>query len=218
MRRIAALIVAAVLLLVLGLAQLLLPGIAEQRLRDRLTRSGRVIKVEIDAFPAIELLWHHADRVVVRMATYRSSASALGGTVAQVADADSLDASAQELRAGLLTLRDATLRKRGSVVTGRASVTEANLRAAFPILESVQPVASSGGQLTLRGTATLFGVSATVDATVRPENGALVVTPDVPLGGLATITLFSNPGVRVQSVAADPEPGGFAVSARAQLR
>ena len=217
MRRIALLIFAAVLLL-LVLVQLVLPGIAEQRLRDRLARSGRVIKVEVDAFPAIELLWHQADRVVVRMATYRSSASALGGTVAQVADVGSLDASARELRAGLLTLRDATLRKRGSILTGRASVTEANLRAAFPILESVRPVASSGGQLTLQGTATLLGVSATVDATVRPQDGALVVTPDVPLGGLATITLFSNPAVQVQSIAADPAPGGFAVSARAQLR
>jgi len=217
MRRIALLIFAAVLLL-LVLVQLVLPGIAEQRLRDRLARSGRVIKVEVDAFPAIELLWHQADRVVVRMATYRSSASSLGGTVAQVADVGSLDASARELRAGLLTLRDATLRKRGSILTGRASVTEANLRAAFPILDSVRPVASSGGQLTLQGTATLLGVSATVDATVRPQDGALVVTPDVPLGGLATITLFSNPAVQVQSIAADPAPGGFAVSARAQLR
>ena len=217
MRRIALLIFAAVLLL-LVLVQLVLPGIAEQRLRDRLARSGRVIKVEVDAFPAIELLWHQADRVVVRMATYRSSASSLGGTVAQVADVGSLDASARELRAGLLTLRDATLRKRGSILTGRASVTEANLRAAFPILDSVRPVASSGGQLTLQGTATLLGVSATVDATVRPQDGALVVTPDVPLGGLATITLFSNPAVQVQRIAADPAPGGFAVSARAQLR
>ena len=217
MRRIALLIFAAVLLL-LVLVQLVLPGIAEQRLRDRLARSGRVIKVEVDAFPAIELLWHQADRVVVRMATYTSSANALGPTVAQVADVGSLDASARELRAGLLTLRDATLRKRGSILTGRASVTEANLRAAFPILDSVRPVASSGGQLTLQGTATLLGVSATVDATVRPQDGALVVTPDVPLGGLATITLFSNPAVQVQSIAADPAPGGFAVSARAQLR
>jgi hypothetical protein len=217
MRRIA-LLIAAVVLLVLLLAQLLLPGVAEQRLRDRLARSGRVIKVEVDAFPAIELVWHQADRVVLQMATYRSTAHALSGAVAQVADVGSLDASVQELHAGMLTLHDAKLHKRGNVLTGSASVTEADLRAAFPILESVRPVASSGGQLTLRGTATLLGVSATVDATVRPQRGALVVSPDIPFGGLATITLFSNPAVQVQSVAADAAPGGFAVSARAQLR
>jgi hypothetical protein len=219
MRRIALLIVAPVVVIVLlVVAQLVLPGIAEQSLHDRLARSGRVIKVEVDAFPAIELLWHQADRVVVRMATYTSTAHALSATVAQVADVGSLDASATEFRSGLLTLRDATLRKRGSVLSGSASVTEADLRAALPILDSVQPVSSSGGRLTLQGTATLLGVSATVDATVRPQNGALVVSPDVPLGGLATITLFSNPAVQVQSVAANPSPGGFAVSARAQVR
>ena len=48
----------------------MLPGIAAQRLRDRLSRSGRVLEVKVEAFPAIELLWHQADRVVVRMASY----------------------------------------------------------------------------------------------------------------------------------------------------
>src|SRR5436309_6238176 len=132
MRRIA-LIIAAALLLLLVVAQLALPGIAEQRLRDRLARSGKVLDVEVDAFPAIELLWHHADHVVVRMATYRSNARALSGTVGQVADVGSLDASARKLGAGLLTLRDAALRKRGNVLTGSASVTEADLQAAFPV-------------------------------------------------------------------------------------
>src|SRR5438874_9577938 len=102
MRRIsliAAIALAAVLALSI-IAQLVLPGIAEQRLRDRLARSGKVLDVEVDAFPAIELLWHNADRVVVRMATYRSNASALSGTVGQVADAGSLDASTSTLYAG----------------------------------------------------------------------------------------------------------------------
>jgi hypothetical protein len=71
--------------------------------------------------------------------------------------------------------------------------------------------------LTVRGTATLFGVTASVEATVATSNGRLVVTPDVPFGGLATITLFSDPHVRVQSVSATPAPDGFTVSARASL-
>src|SRR5947209_8668484 len=133
MRRIsliAAIALAAVLAL-LVIAQLVLPGIAEQRLRDRLARSGKVLDVEVHAFPAID---------------------------------------------------------------------------------SVRPVSSSGGVLTLQGTATLLGVTSTIDATVRPYRGTLVVSPDVPFGGLATITLFSNPALEVQSVAADPAPGGFSVS------
>jgi hypothetical protein len=205
-------------LLLLIVAQLVLPGIAAQRLRDRLARSGTVLNVEVDAFPAVELLWHQADRVVVRMGSYRSNPATLSGNVAQVADVGALDASASQLNSGLLTLRDATLRKRGNELSASATVTEADLRSAIPILDSVQPVGSSGDRLILRGTATVLGVTATVDATVGPRNGALVVSPNVPFGALATITLFSNPAVAVTDVSAVPSPGGFALSAHARIR
>jgi hypothetical protein len=85
-------------------------------------------------------------------------------------------------------------------------------------LGSVQPVASADGALTLRGTATVLGVGATVDATVRPQNGALVVSPDVPFGGLATLTLFSNPKIAVTGVSATPVAGGFALTAHGLVR
>ena len=206
-----------VIVALLGLAQLILPGIAAQQLRDRLSRSGKVLEVEVSAFPAIELLWHEADRVVVRMASYTSSAGALQSNIDQVADVGSLDASAERMTAGLLTLRDARLQKRGGELTGEAMITEGDLRASLPVLDSVAPVSSGGGELTLQGTATLFGVTATVDATVRPDNGALIVTPDVPFGALATITLFSNPSIRVQGVSAAAVPGGFEAAVRASV-
>lgn len=200
------------------LAQLVLPGIAEQRLRDRLARSGTVLKVEVDAFPAIELLWHQADRVVIKLARYRLSPGPLGNMLSEAGNVGSLDASAAELDTGLLTLRDASLRKRGSALTGSASVTESDLRAAVPFLDSVQPVAAADGQLTLRGTATLFGVSATADATVAASDGGLVIAPNVPLGGLATVTVFSNPHVQVQGLSARSAPDGFSVTAVGRLR
>ncbi len=205
-------------LVVLVIPQLVLPGIAAQQLRDRLSHSGSVVKVEVDAFPALELLWHQADRVVVRMASYRSSSAKLSSTVGQVTDAGTLDASANRLDAGLLTVRDARLQKRGNQLTASATVTEADLRASFPVLDGVQLVGSSGGELTLQGTATVFGVTATADATVRPQGGALVVSPDVPLGGLATITLFSNPAITVDGVGASPSAGGFRLIAQGHLR
>lgn len=207
-----------IVLVILVIPQLMLPGIAAGQLRDRLGRSGSVLKVEVDAFPAIELLWHQADRVVVRMASYSASSAKLSRMVGQVTDAGTLDASATRLVAGLLTLRDARLRKRGNELTASATVTESDLRASFPVLDGVQPVGSSGGELTLRGTATVFGVTATADATVRPQDGALVVSPDVPFGGLATITLFSNPAIAVDGVAASPSPAGFTLIAQGHLR
>ena len=54
-------------------------------------------------------------------------------------------------------------------------VAESDLRAAVPFLTSVTPLASAGGGLTLRGTATFLGLSATVDATVSESDGKLVV-------------------------------------------
>jgi hypothetical protein len=217
-RRLGALAVAALVVVLLVVAQLVLPGIAAQRLRDRLGRSGRVLEVKVSAFPAIELLWHHADSVVVRMASYRAAPSDLPATLDQTGTVGSLRASAQLFQDGLLTLHDASLVKQGNRLTGSATVNESDLRAAAPFLQSVTPVASSDGRLTLRGTATLLGLSTTVDATVSAQDGKLVVVPDLPFGGLATITLFSDPRIHVLGVSATPAPGGFAVRGTAVLR
>jgi hypothetical protein len=215
--RIAAIAVGVVVVLLI-VAQLVLPGIAAQRLRDRLSQSGHVLSVQVSAFPAIELLWHQADKVVIRMQQYRSNPGHLGSLLGEAGNVGSLDASATEFQSGLLTLRDASLRKRGDQLTGTAEVTEADLRSSLPILDSVQPVASGGGQLTLRGTASVLGVTASVDATVRAVNGELVVQPDVPFGSLATLTVFANPHLAVEDLAATPTADGFTVSATGQLR
>jgi DUF2993 family protein len=218
MRRLAVLGVLGVLLLVLVAAQLVLPGIAAQRLRDELSRIGSVRHVEVRAFPAIELLWHQADRVVIQMDEYRSSGAHLASALAQSADVDTLDASAATVTAGLLTLHEATLHKRGSALTGSARIEEADLRRAVPFLTDVQPVASAGDQLVLRGTASLLGVSATADATVTADRGRILVTPQVPFGGLATVTVFSSSELSVDSLSATPVAGGFTVSASGRIR
>jgi LmeA-like phospholipid-binding len=217
MRRLVALTVGVLVVVVFGVAQLVLPGIAAQRLRDQLSRSGQVLEVQVHAFPAIKRLWHHADSVVIALGRYRSNPDDLGSTLDQSSSVGSLRASVGELDTGLLTLRHATLVKRGAQLTASATVTEADLRAALPILQSVTPVASGDGQLTLQGTATLFGVTASVDATVRAQDGQIVVSPDVPFGGLATITAFSNPHVGVESIGAAPASGGFTVRGTAIL-
>jgi hypothetical protein len=56
-----------------------------------------------------------------------------------------------------------------------------------------------------------------VDVTVSARDGELVAAPDVPFGALATITLFADPGVDVQSINAAAVPGGFSVQARGAL-
>jgi hypothetical protein len=217
-RRLIALGVAVVVLLVLVIAQLVLPGIAASRLRGQLSQSGTVLSVKVSAFPAIKLLWGHADNVVIRTGRYQAGASEIGGKLSDAAGVGSLDVSAQELVSGALTVHDARLRKQGNELIGTAVVQQADLRSAVPFLDNVQPVASADGRLVLRGTASLLGLTTSVDVTVAAQNGNLVVAPNVPFGGLATITLFSDPHVRVQSVAATPVSGGFSIQARAELQ
>jgi hypothetical protein len=217
MRRLIALGVLGVVIVLLVVAQLVLPGIAAQRLRTQLSRSGQVLSVQVSAFPAIKLLWHHADKVVIRMGNYRSASAAhLSATLEQTGNVGTLDASAQEFEDGLLRVHDARLLKRGNQLIATARIAEADLRSAIPILRSVTPVASADGQLVLRGTSTLLPFS--IDFTVRASNGDLVAAPDVPLGGFATITLFHNRRIAVQSINAAPAAGGFTVQAVGALR
>lgn len=218
MRRLIALGVVGVVLLVLVVAQLVLPGVAASRLRDQLSESGTVVSVSVRAFPAVELLWGQADSVVVRMGRYQAGASEIAVKLGSAADVGSLDVSAQELQSGLLTVRDARLRKQGNELIATAVVRQADLRAAVPFLDNVQPVASSEGQLILRGTASVLGLRASVDVVVAARGGALVVAPNVPFGGIATITLLDDPHVRMQSVSAVTVPGGFMLRARAQVQ
>jgi hypothetical protein len=216
MRRLRALAIGvALIVLLLVVGQIVLPGIAAQNLRDRLSHNGRVLSVSISAFPAIELLWHQADKVVVHMARYRSTTGHLQSLLGETAQTGSLDASARELDTGLITLRDARLQKRGSQLLGSAIVTPADLQSALGgAIQDLRPVASSDGRLTFQGT--VFGVTA--DATLRAQNGALVVSPDVPLLNLITVNVFHDPHVYIEGVGARDAAGGFALQGRARLR
>jgi len=70
MRRIAAGV--GVLLLVFVASELVLPRIATNRLRDDLAKTADVRSVKIEAFPALKLLFHRADRVEVRLGDMRT--------------------------------------------------------------------------------------------------------------------------------------------------
>jgi hypothetical protein len=205
-------------IVLLGVAQLVLPGIAANRIRSQLDRYGDVRSVSVSAFPAVQLLWHRADSVSVDLASFRSDGTQLSGRLAQLHDVGSVHASAASATVGSLTVRHPLLVKHGSSLVASARITDADLRRALPIVRSVTPVASSAGQLTVRGTADVFGQAVAVDFTVRASDGALVVSPDVPFGGLATVTVFSDPDVRVTHVSASPVAGGFVVRATALLR
>ena len=218
MRRLALLGAALSLVVALAVAQLVLPGIAARRIRSQLSSAGRVRSVSVQAFPALTLLWHHADGATIALSSYDADVGGLSRSLDQLWDVGSLHASSETVTVGRLTVHDARLVKRGDALTGSATVTDAELRDVLPILSSVTPVASAGGVLTLRGTATVLGIPVAVDADVGALDGALVVTPDVPFGGLATVTVFSDPDVRITGVSATAIDGAFVLHATAQLR
>jgi hypothetical protein len=215
MRRLAATASAGLLIVViLVVAQLVLPGIAASMLRDRLQKSGKVLSVQVSAFPAIELLWHDADKVVIHLASYHANPGHLESLLDEAGGVGTLDVTTGVLSTGLLTLHDATLSKQGDQLTGRAQVYESDLRASLPVLQSVAFVSSGNRSLTLRGTASLFGVSGSVDGTVGPQDGRLVAT----IGGIASFTLFSNPDIEIESVSGASAPNGLSVSTTARFR
>jgi hypothetical protein len=202
----------------LVVAQLVLPGVAERRVRHRLERDGTVQRVEIHAVPAIKLMWHRADRVVVRMGRGRGGPGHLADRLAEARDTDELDARVGELRVLTLRLRDARLTKRGDELRGQATVAGADLRAALPPGFDARPISSGGGSLVFEGTAELLGRRFSGQVVVGARDGRLQLVPNIPFGGFLTLTLFADPRIEVQGVSARPAPGGFTVAARARLR
>jgi len=206
------------LILLIVASQLALPPIAEHRLRDRLERSGTVERVEISAFPAVKLLWHRADDVTVRMGRLRTGSGNFADLLARTGDADDVDASVAEQRILTLRLLESHLRKRGDELTMGATVTDADLRAALPPGFDLRPVAPGDGALVFEGTADLFGRSFTGQAVVSARDGRLQLQPNVPFGGLLSVTLFADPRIEVLGVGVRNRPNGFTVTARARLR
>jgi hypothetical protein len=210
--------VAAVVVVVIAASQVFLPGIAARDLRSRLGQDGEVLSVKVSAFPAVQLLWDHADTVSIKLKDYRTLPNHVPGLLQEAGDVGTLNVSIGTLRSGQLTLRDVTLTKRGSELVGSARIEDADLRAALPVIESVTPVSSADGQLMLRGKGGAFGISATVTAVVAASDGKVVVAPAGLLGGFLNVTVFDDPGIYVQSVTGAAVNGGLSVSARAELR
>lgn len=215
-RRAAGLLLLVVVVLVLGVGQLVLPGIAASVLRDRLAKSGHVLSVKVSAFPAIELLWHQAGSVAVRMTDYSSGVGHLDGLLQEARDVGSLNASVGVLRSGLLTLHDVQLTKRGSQLNGSATVLDSDLRNAIPLLQSVRLLSASAGAVNLEGTGSFLGLTASVPATIEPQDGHLVVVLQTPVGGVS-VTVFAQPHLSVEGVGGTAISGGLKVTARARL-
>lgn len=214
MRRIA-FAVAGVLAVALVAAQLVLPRLAERSIRSELRRGGGdVASVHVSAFPALELLWHHADAVRVRLRSARyNGAGDFATELERARHVGRLDATVATLALGPLRLRDIELRKRGGALTGAATVTRRDLSAALPVDVGLEPVAASGGALVLQASVGPL----TARARLSASGGALRIAPDGLLGGFASVTVFDDPRVAIMGVGARRRPDGFVLTARGRL-
>lgn len=184
---------------VLGLAQLLLPGIAAQRVRDELARYGDVHSATVSAVPAIALLWGHAQSATLSAGSLDMSLSQAAKLLAQARGVERVDLRAQTMRVGQFAMHDAIARKRGAALYAEGSVSEADLRAAVPGSVEVQPLGSVSGGVAVRVSGTLFGVAGSVEALLSIEEGKLVAQPQgVPFGGFVKLTLLSDPNIHLQ--------------------
>jgi hypothetical protein len=195
-------------LLLVVLAQVLLPTLAARRVRDRVARYGTVVSVSVSAFPAVKLLWGKADSVGIRAGALSVPISQVAALLWEAHEAGSMTVSADsatltdvpELPQGL-TVDRLRVQKHGSAISASATLTQQQLDEALPSGFHIEPTASGGGEVQARASGGLFGVQASITALVKPLEGRLVAEPQgFPLASLATVTLFSDTRLKISSV------------------
>ncbi|HWW89644.1 MAG TPA: LmeA family phospholipid-binding protein [Solirubrobacteraceae bacterium] len=214
-------IVIAAAVLVLLVAQLVLPRIAASRISSRVGRYGSVESVSVRAWPAVELLWGSADSVSVRAHRLSLSPSEAAKLIWEARGVESLQFAARSVQVGPMRLGDARVHKQGSSLGAEAVIGEANVRAALPKGLAVKLVDSEGGTIRVTASGGPFGVGPAVQALAAAQEGKLVVRPGGFLLRGLTLTLFSDPHVYVEGVGASVRPGSprsYRLTMRAHLR
>jgi hypothetical protein len=207
--------------LVLGLAQVILPRIAASRVSSRVARYGSVQSVSVTAWPAIELLWGDAHAVRIRAKSLALSPTQVAKLLWEARGATSVDIEAEALQLGSLHLHEASLRKRGSSLSAAALLGEADVAAALPDGVGIELLGSEGGQVKVRASGGLFGLSASVDALALASAGKLIAHPQGFLLDGLRLTLFADRHVYVTGVGASivsAQPRLYRLTITATLR
>jgi hypothetical protein len=220
-KRVALIVTAAIaglVIVLLGVAQLVLPSIAADRLRDELSAHGSVQSVTVRAFPAVKLLAGRADSVTIRMKALRSAVRQSGDLLARADHTDRLEVTIATASIGPLALHDVRVLARDGKLDARAAVSAAALRAALPPGLDVAPIASGDGRLLLRGSASLFGIGLSAEALLSTVDGTIVVEPvGLPFGSLARFTVYADNRIAITSLGASAYPGGYNFTAAGKL-
>ncbi|HLM87090.1 MAG TPA: LmeA family phospholipid-binding protein [Solirubrobacteraceae bacterium] len=207
--------------IVLGLAQLILPRIAASVISSRVGRYGSVQSVSVSAFPAVKLLWGEVDTVRVRAKSLALSPAQAANLLWEARGTGSVDASAERVKLGSLRLSGASLRKRGAALSAQALTSQADVNAALPSGFGVRLLRSEGGEVEVQASGALFGVGASVNAIAGASDGKLVAHPLGFLVEALQLTVFSNPHVYVEGVGASvasEQPLSYRLTMSARLQ
>jgi hypothetical protein len=193
---------AGAIVVLLVLAQILLPGIAADRISSRLARYGHVRSVEVKAWPAVELLWGDADSVRVRASDLTLGLPQTSHVLGEASGAHTIDMTALRVRVGPLALSEVSFQKRGAQLSAQAVASEAAVAEALPPGVRVRLLRSAGGAVEVSVGGSLFGVGGEIDALAQASEGKLIVRPTAPLLALFSLTLYHDPRVYVERVGA----------------
>jgi hypothetical protein len=195
------------IVVLLVLAQLLLPRIAAQRVRSELARYGVVRSASISAFPAIELLWGEAQSATMSAANISMSPAQANELLEKARGVQRIDMHAASMRVGSFKLHDASLHKRGDQLHMSGKLTEADLRASLPGSTSFALLGGNSEGVDMRVSGNLFGVATSVEVQLSAIEGKLVAQPQgVPFAGLIKVTLLDAPHMYVQSIGLTEAP------------
>lgn len=190
-----------VVAIVVALAQLFGPSIAASVVKGKVGRYGTVKSVTVKAWPALQLLWHHADEVNVNAEGLTFSSGQTVALLKEGVGTDTIHARADAVIEDGLRLTDVRFEKYGMAMRAEGTVSEADIVKVLPSGVTVALLGSERGTIRVRVGGGLFGVGVNVDAVVKADGGKLVVQPVGLLSGLK-VTLFADPDVYVEGVQA----------------
>jgi hypothetical protein len=217
--------VAGLLVLALVAAQLLLPGVAENRLKSDLEKQGSDVTVSVKAFPAVKLLLGRADDVTIEVTNLKTDedgggdGDSLSDLLAQTKKTKKLDVHVKVLEDKLLRMQDVRVKKDGDKLTAVVKLNKSDVDAALPAELKLTDTEVPNG-LAVAGSTDVFGEQIEAEAKVyADDDGNLVLEPsDDLLGDLVSVPIFEDDRVAVDSISARNSGDGYEVTARGHLR
>jgi hypothetical protein len=217
--------VAGLLVLALVAAQLLLPGVAENRLKSDLEKQGSDVTVSVKAFPAVKLLLGRADDVTIEVTNLKTDedgggdGDSLSDLLAQTKKTKKLDVHVKVLEDKLLRMQDVRVKKDGDKLTAVVKLNKSDVDEALPAELKLTDTEVPNG-LAVAGSTDVFGEQIEAEAKVyADDDGNLVLEPsDDLLGDLVSVPIFEDDRVAVDSISARNSGDGYEVTARGHLR